>query len=280
MKFIFGKKLGMSTIYDEKQGALNVTLVECVPNAITQIRTEEKDKYEAIQVGIKCYKSAKGGSASGGKEKKFKKLKEFKSEMGELKVGDEMKIDQFEIGEKVKVSGITKAKGFQGVVKRHGFKGSMKTHGHKHDLRAPGSIGATYPEHVIKGKNSAGESFVTDLPTVFRIGASAQCDKVSFLKFLPGRLLLSVEYAQGFNESLGNTKKPRLSLGAEYRIIPLIPLRTGLMVGGNDKVRWAFGFGLDFRVLTLDFASDNFGMLFSPKNFNVASFAFGLKIRI
>jgi len=135
-------------------------------------------------------------------------------------------------------------------------------------------------KNVIKGKNSIGEAFVTNLPTVFRIGATAESDKVPFLEFLPGRLLLAFEYAQGFNESLGNTTKPRISLGAEYRIIPLLPLRTGLMVGGNDKLRWAFGFGLDFRVLTLDFASDNFGMFFSPKNFNVASFAFGLKIRI
>jgi len=135
-------------------------------------------------------------------------------------------------------------------------------------------------KNVVKGKNSPGEAFVTDLPTVFRIGASAESAKVPFLKFLPGRLILAVEYAQGFNESLGNTTKPRLSLGAEYRIIPLLPLRTGLIVGGNDKLRWSFGFGLDFRVLTLDFASDNFGMFFSPKNFNVASFGFGLKIRI
>jgi hypothetical protein len=132
----------------------------------------------------------------------------------------------------------------------------------------------------IKGKESVGETFSTSLPTVFRIGATAQSDKVSFLKFLPGRLLVAVEYAQGFNESLGNTTKPRLSLGAEYRIIPLLPLRTGFILGGNDKARWAFGFGLDFRALTLDFASDNFGMFFSPKNFNVASFGFGLKIRV
>ena len=135
-------------------------------------------------------------------------------------------------------------------------------------------------KHVIKGKNSTGEAFVTNLPTVFRIGANAESDKVQFLKFLPGRLLLALEYAQGLNESLGNTTKPRISLGAEYRIIPLLPLRTGLMVGGNDKLRWAFGFGLDFRFLTLDFASDNFGMFFSPKNFNVASFGLGLKIRV
>ncbi|MCX6120327.1 MAG: DUF5723 family protein [Ignavibacteriales bacterium] len=135
-------------------------------------------------------------------------------------------------------------------------------------------------KNVIKGKNSTGESFVTNLPTVFRIGATAESDKVPFLKFLPGRLLLSVEYAQGFNESLGNITKPRISLGAEYRIIPLLPLRSGIMLGGGDKLRWAFGFGLDFRFLTLDFASDNFGMLFSPKSFNVASFGMGLKVRI
>jgi large subunit ribosomal protein L3 len=145
-KFILGKKLGMSTIYDEKQGALNVTLIECLPTVVTQIRTEEKDGYIAIQTGIKHEK----------KEKKLKRKKEFKAEVKDLKVGDEIKIDQFEIGDKVKVSGITKAKGFQGVVKRHGFKGSQKSHGHKHDLRAPGSIGATFPEHVIKGKRMAG----------------------------------------------------------------------------------------------------------------------------
>jgi len=136
----------MSTIYDEKMGALNVTLVECLPNVITQIRNNEKDKYEAVQIGIKHEK----------KEKKFQKIKEFKTIANELKTGDEIKIDQFEVGDKVKVSGTTKAKGFQGVVKRHGFKGSAKSHGHKHDLRAPGSIGATFPEHVIKGKRMAG----------------------------------------------------------------------------------------------------------------------------
>jgi 50S ribosomal protein uL3 len=72
------------------------------------------------------------------------------------KEGDKIDVSIFEIGEKVKVSGITKAKGFQGVVKRHGFKGAPKTHGHKHDLRAPGSIGSGFPEHVTKGKRMAG----------------------------------------------------------------------------------------------------------------------------
>jgi large subunit ribosomal protein L3 len=145
-KFILGKKLGMSTIYDEKRGALNVTLVQCDPNIVTQIRTIEKDGYESIQVGMTKNKG----------KKKFAKKKEFKGEMKEMKSGETLNISQFEIGDKVKVSGITKAKGFQGVVKRHGFHGSPKSHGHKHDLRAPGSIGATFPEHVIKGKRMAG----------------------------------------------------------------------------------------------------------------------------
>ncbi len=152
-KFILGKKLGMSTIYDEKRGALNVTLVECEPNVITQIRTQEKDGYEAVQIGIV---NSKRKAQSAKFRKDYFKIKEFKGEAKDLKVGDALDINQFQAGDKVKVSGISKAKGFQGVVKRHGFKGSPKSHGHKHDLRAPGSIGATFPEHVIKGKKMAG----------------------------------------------------------------------------------------------------------------------------
>jgi large subunit ribosomal protein L3 len=155
-KFILGKKLGMSTIYDEKQGALNVTLVECASNVITQIRSNEKDKYEAVQIGLAKPSKGAVGKQKGKYSKDFFKIKEFKGGAKDLKVGDALGIDQFEVGDKVKVSGTSKAKGFQGVVKRHGFKGSPKSHGHKHDLRAPGSIGATFPEHVIKGKRMAG----------------------------------------------------------------------------------------------------------------------------
>jgi large subunit ribosomal protein L3 len=142
-KFILGKKLGMTTIYDEN-GAQNVTLVECMPNKVSLIRTEEKDGYNAIQLEIDKTEN-----------KKFQK--EFRlTGTQEIKAGDEIKIDIFEIGDEIKVSGISKAKGFQGVMKRHGFHGSDKTHGHKHDWRAPGSIGATFPEHVVKGKRMAG----------------------------------------------------------------------------------------------------------------------------
>ena len=146
MKFIFGKKLGMTTLYDGEEGALNVTLVECEPNEVSLIRTVEKDGYSAIQ--LEAVKTAK----------KIAK-KEFRLSEGdavELKKGDKITVEAFKIGDKVKITGTTKGKGFQGVVKRHGFHGSPASHGHRHDLRAPGSIGSAYPQHVFKGKKMAG----------------------------------------------------------------------------------------------------------------------------
>jgi large subunit ribosomal protein L3 len=143
-KFILGKKLGMTTVYDENKGALNATLIECMPNKISLLRTLEKDGYTSVQL-------------EAGKTSKKKVKKEFRiKEAAEVKVGDELGVEIFEIGDIVKITGIGKGKGFQGVMKRHGFHGSDKTHGHKHDWRAPGSIGATYPEHVMKGKRMAG----------------------------------------------------------------------------------------------------------------------------
>jgi large subunit ribosomal protein L3 len=144
MKSILGKKVGMTTLYDKEKGALNVTLIDCEVNKVSAIRTVEKDGYSALQLEI-------------AKTKKRVHKKEFRIENIELKTGDTIKgAELFQIGDKVKVSGTSKAKGFQGVVKRHGFKGAPKTHGHKHDLRAPGSIGAQQPQHVIKGKRMAG----------------------------------------------------------------------------------------------------------------------------
>lgn len=143
MKCILGKKLGMTTLYDKAQGALNVTLIECQPNKVAVVRSVEKNGYSAVQLEISKTKN------------KIHK-KEFRMEEVSAEVGGEVTIASFEIGDLVKVSGIAKAKGFQGVVKRHGFKGSPATHGHKHDHRAPGSIGAQQPQHVIKGKRMAG----------------------------------------------------------------------------------------------------------------------------
>jgi large subunit ribosomal protein L3 len=143
-KFILGKKIGMTTLYDKERGALNVTLIECEPNTISVLRSAEKNGYSAVQLEI-------------AKTKNKTHRKEFRLEKdAEAEVGSKITVENFQIGDVVKVSGITKAKGFQGVVKRHGFSGAPKSHGHKHDLRAPGSIGAQQPQHVIKGKRMAG----------------------------------------------------------------------------------------------------------------------------
>lgn len=144
-KFILGKKIGMTTVYDKERGALNVTLVECVPNKISLLRSEEKDGYEAIQLSVEA-----------GKKKTFKRELRVVNGSADVKEGEEVTVDKFEVDEKVDVSGISKSKGFQGVMKRHGFHGAPSTHGHRHDHRAPGSIGPGYPQHVLKGRRMAG----------------------------------------------------------------------------------------------------------------------------
>ncbi len=141
MKFILGKKIGMTTIHTE-EGAQNVTLVEG-NSKVSLIREIEKDGYQAVQVEI-------------AKTPRKKLYREFRVTENQLKRGDILDVKLFQVGDLVDVSGVSKAKGFQGVVKRHGFAGSPKTHGHKHDLRAPGSIGSAFPEHVVKGRRMAG----------------------------------------------------------------------------------------------------------------------------
>lgn len=140
-KFILGKKIGMTTLYTDG-GAFNITLLECF-SKVSLIKENIKDGYNAVQLEI-------------AKTKKKVVKKEFRVKESVIKKEDVCEVDMFELGEKVCVAGISKAKGFQGVVKRHGFKGSPATHGHKHDLRAPGSIGSGFPEHVTKGKRMAG----------------------------------------------------------------------------------------------------------------------------
>ncbi len=144
MKYILGKKIGMTTLYGGDE-ALHVTLVECF-GKVSLIRTKEKNGYDAVQLTMPFTKNKAV-------------RREFRIENPgalQIKENDEVKVEIFEIGNKVSVRGKTKAKGFQGVVKRHGFSGSPKSHGHKHDLRAPGSIGSGFPEHVVKGKRMAG----------------------------------------------------------------------------------------------------------------------------
>jgi len=153
MKFILGQKIGMSQVFDEKGRLIPVTLVEAGPCIVTQIKNEEKDSYNAIQIGyLKKTKNLKRSE----KGKEYKHLREFRDK-SDMKVGDEIKVSVFLPGEKIKVSGVSKGKGFAGAVKRHGFKGKLSaTHGTKHEHRTIGSVGSRFPQHVIKGKRMPG----------------------------------------------------------------------------------------------------------------------------
>ncbi len=153
MKFILGKKLEMSQIFDEKGNVVPVTLISVEPCQVTQVKTTEKDGYEAVQIGCeKIEKAKKIKKTMKGKE--FKYLREFPIEGG--KVGDKIDVTILKEGDSVNVSGISKGKGFAGVVKRWHFKGQFKTHGTKEKWRSPGSIGQRFPQHVIKGKKMGG----------------------------------------------------------------------------------------------------------------------------
>lgn len=153
-KFILGQKLEMSQIFNKEGEVIPVTLLEVGPCKVLQIKTEETDGYESFQIGFKkIEKSKKIKKTMKGKE--FKYLREFRNGEG-LKLGDEINISIFNEGEKVKISGISKGKGFQGVVKRWGFKGKGTSHGVKHETRTGGSIGSRYPQRVIKGRKMPG----------------------------------------------------------------------------------------------------------------------------
>lgn len=158
MKFILGNKLGMTQLFDEKGRAVAVTLVEARPCTVVQVRTQEKDGYDAVQIGSgsrkKTNKPEKGHLKNLGP---FAVMKEFRlSGPAEKKAGDTIDLSVFSEGDMVKVSALSKAKGFQGVVKRHRFAGGPASHGQKHSLREPGSIGATWPQRVLKGTRMAG----------------------------------------------------------------------------------------------------------------------------
>jgi large subunit ribosomal protein L3 len=153
MKFILGKKIEMGQLFDEEGKIIPVTWVKAGPCFVMQIKTKEKDSYDAFQIGFdKKEKNIKKTE----KGKEYRYLKETKNQKDKLKKGDEINVSSFDEGDTIKVSGCSKAKGFQGVVKRWGFHGSSKTHGTKHTVRKSGSIGATDPARVFKGKKMAG----------------------------------------------------------------------------------------------------------------------------
>jgi len=158
MKFILGKKLNMAQVFQKEGQVVPVTVVKAGPCMITQIKQKEKDGYMAVQIGFdKKKKLTKPLLGHLKNLPNFRYLKEFRLKKEEnLQKGREITAKIFQAGDQVKVIGISKGKGFQGVVKRHGFHGSPASHGHKDQLRMPGSIGATYPQRVIKGRRMAG----------------------------------------------------------------------------------------------------------------------------
>ncbi len=161
MSGLIGKKVGMTSIFDENGKNIPCTVIEAGPCVVTQVRTKETDGYEALQLGFddvkKANKAAAGHAKKAGTVAK-RKVVEFQGFEGEFKLGDAITVDHFAEGEFVDVSGTSKGKGFQGVVKRHGFAGvGQATHGQHNRLRAPGSIGAaSYPARVFKGMRMAG----------------------------------------------------------------------------------------------------------------------------
>ncbi|MBT6567878.1 MAG: 50S ribosomal protein L3 [Flavobacteriaceae bacterium] len=164
MSGLIGKKIGMTSLFDENGKNIPCTVIECGPCVVTQVRTESVDGYEALQLGFDDKAEKNVGKAAQGHFAKAntapkRKLIEFQNFEEDHKLGDTITVELFKEGEFVDVSGTSKGKGFQGVVKRHGFGGvGQATHGQHNRLRAPGSIGAaSYPARVFKGMRMAGQ---------------------------------------------------------------------------------------------------------------------------
>ena len=163
MKGILGKKVGMTQIFDENGVVVPVTIIEAGPCFVTQRKTQDKDGYDAIQLGFHEVKENKVNKPIAGHLKKsgapaIKYMREFRvSNPADYEEGQKIDVSVFSVGDKVDVVGTSKGKGFAGVVKRHHFKGGPKTHGQSDRWRAPGSVGAgSTPGRVFKGTRMAG----------------------------------------------------------------------------------------------------------------------------
>lgn len=162
---LIGKKAGMTRVFTESGESVPVTVIEVAPNCVSQVKTVESDGYSAVQIACGVKKANRVNKATAGHFSKanieassfvreFRLSQDDKSELG---IGDEVKLDLFEVGQKVDVSGVSKGKGFAGGVKRHNFKMQDATHGNSISHRAPGSIGQNQtPGRVFKGKKMAG----------------------------------------------------------------------------------------------------------------------------
>ena len=192
MSGLIGRKIGMTSIFDDNGKNIPCTVIEAGPCVVTQVRTEEVDGYKALQLGFddkaekQTTKALKGHFKKAGTSAK-KRVIEFQGFEAEYKLGDTITVEHFEEGEFVDVSGTSKGKGFQGVVKRHGFAGvGQATHGQHNRLRAPGSIGAaSYPARVFKGMRMAGRMG----------GEKVKVQNLRVLKVVPEKNLLVVKGA-------------------------------------------------------------------------------------
>jgi large subunit ribosomal protein L3 len=157
---LLGRKLGMTQIFDARGETVPVTVLEVGPCVVTQILTDEKNGYSAVQLGFghkkRLNEPERGHLKASGAQSRY--LREMKNDgAGAYEVGQTIKADFFQVGDLVDVTGTSKGKGFAGVIKRHGFAGGPKTHGQSDRWRAPGSIGATTtPGRVFKGQRMAG----------------------------------------------------------------------------------------------------------------------------
>lgn len=165
MSGLIGRKIGMTSLFDENGKNIPCTVIEAGPCVVTQVRTNEVDGYTALQLGFDDKTEKHATKAELGHFKKAgtvakKKVVEFQDFENEYNLGDVITVDLFQEGEFVDVAGVSKGKGFQGVVKRHGFGGvGQATHGQHNRLRAPGSVGASsYPSRVFKGMRMAGRT--------------------------------------------------------------------------------------------------------------------------
>ena len=162
MAGILAKKLGMTQLFLEDGRIERVTVLEAGPCPVTAIRSDDADGYTAVQLGFGAVREKALTRGELGHLKKasappVRHLVEFRDEAGELVVGDTVTVEAFEVGQTVKVSGISKGKGFQGTIKRHNFHAGPKSHG-SHNVRAPGSIGASAtPSRVFKGVRGPGQ---------------------------------------------------------------------------------------------------------------------------
>ena len=193
MSGIIGRKMGMSSVYNKDGNIVPVTVIQAGPCRVVTIKTAEKDGYQALQLGFGSRKEKNISKPVLGQYKKNSLtpsyiLKEFRfPEIENYKIGDEIKVDFFKEGEKIKIRSKSKGKGFQGVMRRHGFSGvGGTTHGQSDRLRAPGSIGASsYPSRVFKGQRMAG-----------RMGyENVTISNLSVVKILPEQNLILVKGA-------------------------------------------------------------------------------------